>query len=116
MQKSLYDLKYGLKQDPRTWYQQFAAYIQHLGFTASTSDTSLFIYKEGSSVAYLPFYVDDIILTASSSDLLQRIIKWLHSEFSMTDLGALHHFLGIFITQTSDGLFLSQRQYTVDLL
>jgi hypothetical protein len=34
----------------------------------------------------------------------------------MTDLGDLHHFLGISVTRSSDGLFLSQRQYAVDLL
>jgi hypothetical protein len=39
----------------------------------------------------------------------------LSSEFAMTDLGALH-FLGIVVTRSSDGLFLSQRQYAVELL
>ena len=34
----------------------------------------------------------------------------------MTDLGDLHHFLGISVTRSTDGLFLSQRQYAVDLL
>ena len=34
----------------------------------------------------------------------------------MTDLGPLHHFLGINVTRSSDTLFLSQRQYIVDLL
>src|SRR5438128_1574367 len=66
LQKSLY----GLKQAPRTWYQRFAAYICHLGFVAATSDTSVFVYKEGDAAAYLLLYVDDIILTASSSTLL----------------------------------------------
>jgi len=34
----------------------------------------------------------------------------------MTDFGALHHFLGISVTRSSNGLFLSQRQYALDLL
>ena len=67
-------------------------------------------------MAYLLLYVDDIILTASSSDLLRRIIARLSSEFAMTDLGALQHFLGISVTRSSNGLHLSQRQYAVDLL
>ena len=61
-------------------------------------------------------YVDDIILIASTPALLQRLMARLQSEFAMTDLGALHHFLGVAVTRTSDGLFLSQRQYAVDLL
>lgn len=75
---------------------------------SSASDTSLFVYRDGLSTAYLLLYVDDIVLTASSTNLLQRIIAQLHSEFAMTDLGTLHHFVGISVTRTSDGLFLSQ--------
>jgi hypothetical protein len=40
-QKSLY----GLKQAPRAWHQRFSGFVQRTGFTASTSDTSLFVYK-----------------------------------------------------------------------
>nr|ABB47203.2 retrotransposon protein, putative, unclassified [Oryza sativa Japonica Group] len=112
LQKSLY----GLKQAPRAWYQRFATYIRQLGFTSSASDTSLFIYKDGDNVAYLLLYVDDILLTASSTSLLQHITARLHSEFAMTDLGDLHFFLGISVTRSADGLFLSQWQYAVDLL
>jgi hypothetical protein len=112
LQKSLY----GLKQAPRAWYQWFSTYIRQLGFTSSASDTSLFIYKDGDNVAYLLLYVDDIMLTASSTSLLQHITARLHSEFAMTDLGDLHFFLGISVTRSADGLFLSQRQYAVDLL
>jgi len=61
-------------------------------------------------------YVDDNVLTASSPTLLRRITERLSSEFAMTDLDALHHFLGISVTRTADGLFLSQRQYAVELL
>ena len=34
----------------------------------------------------------------------------------MKDLGQLHHFLGVSVTHSSDGLFLSQRQYILDIL
>jgi hypothetical protein len=103
LQKSLY----GLKQAPRAWYQRFAAFLRQLGFVASTSDTSVFVYKEGAQIAYLLLNVDDIILTTSSSALLQHIMAKLHSEFAMTDLGDLHHFLGIVVTCSTDDMFLS---------
>ncbi|GJZ32386.1 ribonuclease H-like domain-containing protein [Tanacetum coccineum] len=41
----------------------------------------------GFDVAYLLLYVDDILSTASSTSLLQRILTFLHQEFSMIDLG-----------------------------
>jgi hypothetical protein len=61
-------------------------------------------------------YVDDIILTASSSELLRRTISALQREFTMKDLGPLHHFLGITVEHCPDGLFLHQRTYTLDIL
>ncbi|GJY77331.1 ribonuclease H-like domain-containing protein [Tanacetum coccineum] len=70
----------------------------------------------GSQVAYLLIYVNDIILTASSSVLLRQIIDYLHKEFDMTDLEALNYFLGISIVRHSTGLFLSQKKYALQLL
>jgi hypothetical protein len=76
----------------------------------------LFVYKDGSYLAYLLLYVDDIILTASSPTLLHHIMDHLHSEFAMTDLGTLSYFLGISVMSTTDGIHLSQCQYAADLL
>ncbi|GKE41637.1 ribonuclease H-like domain-containing protein [Tanacetum coccineum] len=56
------------------------------------------LQRHGSKVAYLLIYVDDIVLTTSSTNLLQRIISSLHKEFDMTDLGAFNYFLGISVT------------------
>ncbi|GJX22303.1 ribonuclease H-like domain-containing protein [Tanacetum coccineum] len=69
LQRSLY----GLKQAPRAWFQRFAGYALRVGFTSSRCDSSLFIYQHGTEVAYLLIYVDDIVLTASSTALLQRL-------------------------------------------
>ena len=80
------------------------------------SQTPLFVYRRGNDTAYLLLYVEDIVLTASSMDLLPRIISTLQKEFSMKDLGVLHHFLGVAVQLCSEGLFLSQRQYTLDVL
>ncbi|GKA12809.1 ribonuclease H-like domain-containing protein [Tanacetum coccineum] len=85
LQRSLYRLK----QAPRASYQRFASFATRISFQHSKTDTSLFIFHHGSDIAYLLLYVDDIILTASSTVLLQRIIDMLHSEFAMTDLGSL---------------------------
>ncbi|WVZ52288.1 hypothetical protein U9M48_003364 [Paspalum notatum var. saurae] len=72
------------------------------------------IRQEGCLLLLL--YVDDIIFSASPPALHQHIMVLLHSEFVMTDLGALHHFLGISVSRSSDGMFLFQRQYAENLL
>ncbi|XP_019091051.1 PREDICTED: uncharacterized protein LOC109128675 [Camelina sativa] len=66
LQRSLY----GVKQAPRAWYTRFATFARTIGFTQSKSDASLFILRRGSDCAYLLLYVDDIVLTASTSHLL----------------------------------------------
>ncbi|XP_050147442.1 uncharacterized mitochondrial protein AtMg00810-like [Malus sylvestris] len=64
----------------------------------------------------LLLYVDDIIITGSATDGIQQFISALRKEFDIKDLGYLHFFLGIQITKTKAGLFLSQEKYIQDLL
>ena len=78
-----------------------------LGFVEAKSDTSLFIWHRRSETVYLLLYVDDIVLTASSPDLLQQTIFALQREFSIKDLGELNHFLGISVQRCPTELFLS---------
>jgi hypothetical protein len=67
-------------------------------------------------MVYLLFYVDDIILIASNTMLLRRIISALQRKFVMKDLRPLHHFLGITIEHRPDGMFLHQRTYALDII
>ncbi|GKA59571.1 ribonuclease H-like domain-containing protein [Tanacetum coccineum] len=76
LQRSLY----GLKQAPRAWFQ-----------------------RQETDTAYLLLYVDDIVINSSSKSLLQQIIRSLHQEFAMTDLGPLNYFLGISVTRDASG-------------
>nr|XP_020160967.2 uncharacterized mitochondrial protein AtMg00810-like [Aegilops tauschii subsp. strangulata] len=70
----------------------------------------------GADTAYLLLYVDDIILTASAPDLLQRLTARLRDEFALKDMGALHYFLGIEVIRRADGFFLHQQKYAHELL
>ncbi|GKC91596.1 ribonuclease H-like domain-containing protein [Tanacetum coccineum] len=47
---------------------------------------------------------------------ITRIIRSLHLEFTMTDLGSLNYFLGISVKRDSSGLFLSQKKYALENL
>jgi hypothetical protein len=81
---------YGLKQASWAWFQCFATFVVTIGFTASRSDTSLFLLRRGANAAYLLLYIDNIVLTASPSTLLHALIAKLMLEFVMKDLGPLH--------------------------
>ncbi|KAK1668266.1 hypothetical protein QYE76_056425 [Lolium multiflorum] len=53
---------------------------------------------------------------ANTSTLLASTITSLKTEFSMTDLGDIHHFLGINVHRNTRGLFLCQQQYALEVL
>ncbi|KAL6323598.1 hypothetical protein AAG906_039189 [Vitis piasezkii] len=59
---------------------------------------------------------NDILLTGSSIALVSTFIQLLSSKFAMKDLGQIHYFLGIEISQTYDGLHLSQSHYALTIL
>ncbi|KAM1014784.1 hypothetical protein ACFX2C_044728 [Malus domestica] len=107
---------YGLKQAPRAWNERFTSFLPSLGFLSTYSDPSLFFKHDGHSVVLLLLYVDDIIITGSHSVPIAAVITALTEEFDIKDLGPLHYFLGIQITQNASGLFLSQSKYVSDLL
>lgn len=107
---------YGLKQAPRAWFNRLSTFLLQLGFHASKSDASLFIYCRDGIRVYLLVYVDDILITSNVSKCITSLISKLSSEFPLKDLGALHYFLGIEASFTSDGLHLSQKRYITDIL
>lgn len=77
----------------------------------------LFVYKRASAVVYLLVYVDDIILTGNSNQLIKQLIHQMDSVFSLKQLGALDYFLGIEVKTLSNGsLLLTQGKYIRDLL
>jgi histone deacetylase 1/2 len=107
---------YGLKQAPRAWYYRLSSKLQSLGFKPSKADVSLFVYNKGGVVIFLLVYVDDIIVASSSTAAIEALLKDLHADFALKDLGELHYFLGIEVKKASNGILLTQQKYTSDLL
>lgn len=107
---------YGLKQAPQAWYSQMNLKLQELGFNPYKSDISLFVKKVGQEIVYVLVYVDDIIITSSSSRATDHLIKELQQEFAIKDLGRLHYFLGIEMVLIKEGIILAQKKYIDDLL
>nr|XP_017183147.2 uncharacterized protein LOC108171478 [Malus domestica] len=69
----------------------------------------------GSDIVILLLYVDDIIISGSTTIAIHQVIQSLTTEFDIKDLGELHYFLGIQFTRTDRGLFLSQSKYIQDV-
>lgn len=85
-------------------------------YKASNSDHALFLKKGEGKIIALTIYVDDMIVIGNDQDEMLCLQKYLASEFEMKQLGNLKYFWGIEVASSKHGIFLSQRNYTLDLL
>ncbi|RVW44227.1 Retrovirus-related Pol polyprotein from transposon RE1 [Vitis vinifera] len=107
---------YGLKQAPRAWFAKFSSTIFHLGYTASPYDSALFLRRTDKGTILLLLYVDDMIIIGDDLSGIQELKDFLSQQFDMKDLGHLSYFLGLEITHSTDGLYITQAKYASDLL
>ncbi|GKC49388.1 putative RNA-directed DNA polymerase [Tanacetum coccineum] len=70
----------------------------------------------GETFIAILIYVDDVIIAGNKSEKIQEIKKFLHERFIIKDLGPLKFFLGIEVARTKEGMVLSHRKYTLDIL
>ena len=56
-------------------------------------------------------YVDDLVLMGPSENILTSFVDVLKLKFKMKDLGEVSHILGMKVTRSRYGIFLSQSQY-----
>ncbi|RVW37281.1 Retrovirus-related Pol polyprotein from transposon TNT 1-94 [Vitis vinifera] len=112
LKKSLY----GLKQSPRAWFGRFTKSMRAFGYRQSNSDHTLFLKKQHGKITTLIVYVDDMVVTGNDPEERKALQNYLSREFEMKDLGPLKYFLGIEVSRSSEGIFLSQRKYALDLL
>lgn len=61
-------------------------------------------------------YVDDIIVTENDWKEQKVLTQHLAKEFEIKTLGRLKYFLGIEVTHSKKGIFISQKRYIIDLL
>ncbi|TYK18103.1 Cysteine-rich RLK (receptor-like protein kinase) 8 [Cucumis melo var. makuwa] len=107
---------YGLKQASRQWFTKFSTFLVSLGFQQSKANYSLFIRGKNDSFIALLVYVDDIIITGANALHIQELKRALNQKFLLKDLGPLKFFLGLELARNSSGLFLSQKNYTLQLI
>jgi len=107
---------YGLKQAPHAVFERFASMVNVAHFSASAHDHAWFVHLSTRGQALLLLYVDAMIITSEDPEYIAFVKAQLSDHFLMSDLGLLRYFLGIEVSSTSDGFFISQEKYTHDLL
>ena len=111
LKKALYDLK----QAPHAWYNKIDQYFINQGFRMSKSEPTLYIKTQGQHTLLLSI-CRCLIYTRTNTKMLMEFKENMMKTFEMTNLSLMSYFLGIEVSQRNDGIFISQKKYTKDLL
>jgi hypothetical protein len=80
------------------------------------ANSTLFTRKVDKDLFICQIYVDDIIFGSTNQSFCDEFSKIMTDRFEMSMMGELKFFLGFQIKQLEDGTFLSQTEYTHDIL
>ena len=83
---------------------------------ASHYDSALFLHRTNKGTILLLLYVDDIIITGDDLSGIQELKNFFSQQFEMKDLRHFSYFLGLEITYSTNGLYITQAKYASELL
>ncbi|CAJ2645183.1 unnamed protein product [Trifolium pratense] len=113
----LHKALYGLKQAPRAWYSRIDGHLLQSGFKRSENEATLYVKWSKNEVKLIvSLYVDDLLVIGNESNSLSQFKQAMENEFEMTDLGEMKYFLGMEIFQSSVGIFISKKEYALEVL
>jgi hypothetical protein len=107
---------YGLKQAGRCWNFEFDRKMRRHGYKRLLSDPCAYIRRDGDEIAIVTVWVDDLLLFATSMELMEKMKSDLRKEWQITDLGEPSKIVGIEIMRRKDSISISQRGYIEKIL
>nr|GEW46514.1 hypothetical protein [Tanacetum cinerariifolium] len=115
----VYHLKkalYGLKQAPRSWYDTLSRFLLDNNFTKGVVDPTLFTRKTGKHILLVQIYVDDIIFASIDPTDCDMFFNEMSLKFQMSIMGQMSFFLGLQVSQSSEGIFINQSKFALEIL
>nr|GFB69254.1 hypothetical protein [Tanacetum cinerariifolium] len=107
---------YGLKQAPQAWYNVLSQFLIDSGFQKGSISTTLFIKKKDKHIMLIQICVDDIIFRSTNLKYCTKFSDLMVKHFEMSMMGEMKFFLGLQVNQFSNGIFINQSKYILDIL
>jgi hypothetical protein len=85
----LHKVLYALHQAPRAWNKKLHEKLCALGFVRSESDYAIYCRGVRKDKLVVGVYVDDLVITGSSSEEIQKFKLQMTKTFKMSDFGLL---------------------------
>ncbi|GJZ01665.1 retrovirus-related pol polyprotein from transposon TNT 1-94 [Tanacetum coccineum] len=108
--------RYGLKQAPMAWYDEFSTFLLQNHFFKGTIDQTLFIRCFDDYILVVQVYVDVIIFGSTHLRYTQLFSDLMKSRFEMSMMGEMKFFLGLQVNQSPCGIFINQSNSVLEIL
>jgi hypothetical protein len=79
------------------------------------SNINIYLRIEKDSLLVTMVYVDDIIFGSNNDESSYKFSQEISNEFEMSMIGELNFFLGLQITQSLKGIFITQSKYLKEI-
>lgn len=103
---------YGLKQAPRVWYSKLDKSFKYLDFNISNFKSIVYMKHLQQATILLGVYVDNLLITRSTMEIIEDFKDKMKSLFKMSDLGLLTSYLRIQEYQSNEKIVLSQIKFS----
>ena len=113
---------YGLPESSALWYDEFAEFLNSLGYVSHPCDKGLFVYSDKrypDRACVLCLWVDDILGWANDDNMIRNMEESVIEKYggARLDAGNNLQFIGMVITQPTNGIiYTSQIEYTRKIL
>ena len=105
-----------MRQAPRAWNEKLNAVLRDLKFEICLKEPSLYQKEKKGHPLIVAVYVDDLLVTGSSLEMISEFKKGMATRFEMSDLGKLSYYLGIEVIQREGCIILRQERYATKIL
>nr|GFA52529.1 hypothetical protein [Tanacetum cinerariifolium] len=90
--------------------------LEEIGFLQCVHEKAVYRKVSNRDFIIIAVYRDDIFVTGTSLDLINKFKKKMSSESEMSDLGELTYYLGIEVSQGKDCVEIKQERYARKIL
>jgi hypothetical protein len=109
-------MMYGLKQAGCEWNKLFNEQLRKYGYHQLHTDPCIYVRWDGDECAFITVWVDDLMLFASSDEMMKHMKQSIQSEWEVTDLSEPNKIIGIEIPLLDGQVTISQRTYIESVL
>ena len=102
---------YGLKQAGREWNKELDSKLRKKGYARLRSDPCVYVWRVDEDFVIITVWVDDLLLFATTIELIDKAKADIRSEWEVTDLGEPSKIVGIEITMSPESIAISQHKY-----